>query len=105
MRIAELLKRHPDERENSNPLLQRISHAFTRHGELKGLLDLGHVGSDPPYDGSMELPQPDEDPAIPVAATSLTSVPDRDHAAVPKLTRIEVPDYIADPFELSGGGR
>src|SRR4051794_7464485 len=105
MRIAELLQRHPDEWENSDPLLQRISYAFTRHGELKGLLDLGHVGSDPPYDESMELPQPDEGPAIPVASTSLTSVPDRDHAAVPRPARIEAPDYFADPIERSGGGR
>jgi hypothetical protein len=107
MRIHEILAIDRKTGEIADLLMRQISNAFTRHGDLKGLLGFGPSGDVPLYHEPAVISPADDDPAA--AAISSTgnrpSVPARYQAAEPELTSVKTPNFGANPTDLAGRRR
>jgi hypothetical protein len=109
MRIADILRFDPDGEEAADLFMWQLSHAFTRHGDVKGLLGFGHPGEDGVYDDPVASAQTSSDAAVAAPAAPLTHTPSGSshphQAAGHKLAQVTAPGLFADTIELAGRRR
>jgi hypothetical protein len=107
MRIHEILAIDRKTGEIADLLMRRIASAFTRHGDLKGLLGLGPAGDVAPYREPPVISPADDDPPAPISPTrSRSPVPGRHHAEQPAMAHVNnTPQLYAKPIDLASRRR
>jgi hypothetical protein len=106
MRIHEILAIDRKTGEIADLLMRQISNAFTRHGDLKGLLGFGPAGDVPLYhETPVTSPAGDDSADAAISSTGNRPSVSARYSAEPKLASVRTPNLDAKPIDLAGRRR